>query len=242
MIRLIRVICVLIIKFMYKSFFKRFIDIILSLIAIIILSPLLIPVIIILLATGEHYIFYGQNRIGYKNSTFKIWKFATMLKASPSLGTGSITLKNDPRVFPFGRFLRKTKINELPQLFNILLGDMSVVGPRPLMKVDFDKYAQDIQSVIYNTRPGLSGIASIVFCDEEKLHSEATIDPHEFDRLYIAPYKGALEKWYQEHCSFYTDLMIIFLTVVMIFSPDSKMPYKIFKDLPELPENLKSSK
>jgi lipopolysaccharide/colanic/teichoic acid biosynthesis glycosyltransferase len=224
---------------MYKSIIKRLLDIILSLTAIIILSPLLIPVMLMLWATGEHYVFYGQNRIGYKNSTFKIWKFATMLKASPSLGSGSITLRNDPRVLPFGGFLRKTKINELPQLFNILLGDMSVVGPRPLMKFDFDKYTSDIQSVIYNTRPGLSGIASLVFCDEEKLHSETSIDPHEFDRLYIAPFKGALEKWYQQHCSFYTDIMIIFLTGVMIISPDSKILYKIFKDLPTLPENLK---
>lgn len=223
---------------MYKNFFKRLIDIILSLIAITILSPLLIPVMLMLWATGEHYVFYGQNRIGYENRTFKIWKFATMLKNSPNMGAGSITLRKDPRVLPFGSFLRKTKINELPQLFNILLGDMSVVGPRPLMKFDFDKYTYDIQSVIYNTRPGLSGIASLVFCDEEKLHSEASIDPHEFDRLYIAPYKGALEKWYQQHCSFYTDIMIIFLTVVMIILPESKMPFKIFKDLPELPESL----
>ncbi len=223
---------------MYKYFFKRLIDIVLSLIAILILSPLLVPVMIILLLTAEHYIFYGQNRIGYKNRTFKIWKFATMLKNSPNMGTGSITLRKDPRVLPFGGFLRKTKINELPQLFNILLGDMSVIGPRPLMKVDFDKYTDDIQKVIYNTRPGLSGIASIVFCDEEKLHSDAQIDPHEFDRLYIAPFKGALEKWYQEHCSFYTDMMIVFLTVIVILSPKSKLPFKVFKDLPELPENL----
>lgn len=225
---------------MYKKLFKRLLDIILSLIAITILSPLLIPVMIILLLTGEHYIFYGQNRIGYKNRTFKIWKFATMLKASPSLGTGSITVKNDPRVFPFGRFLRKTKLNELPQLFNILLGDMSIIGPRPLMKVDFDKYSPDIQEVIYNTRPGLSGIASIVFADEEALHSDATIDPHEFDRLYIAPYKGALEKWYQANCSFYTDVRIIFLTVVLILNPSSSMPYRLFRDLPAPPEALKA--
>jgi lipopolysaccharide/colanic/teichoic acid biosynthesis glycosyltransferase len=224
---------------MYKYFFKRLIDIVLSLIAILVLSPLLVPVMIILLLTAEHYIFYGQNRIGYKNRTFKIWKFATMLKNSPNMGTGSITLRKDPRVLPFGVFLRKTKINELPQLFNILLGDMSVIGPRPLMKVDFDKYTDDIQKVIYNTRPGLSGIASIVFCDEEKLHSDAQIDPHEFDRLYIAPFKGALEKWYQEHCSFYTDMMIVFLTVIVILSPESKLPFKLFKDLPKLPENLK---
>ena len=122
-----------------QKFLKRFFDIVLSAVGIVVLSPLLVPVMIILKLTGEHYIFYGQKRVGYKNRQFQIWKFATMLKASPSLGTGSLTVKNDPRVFPFGRFLRKTKLNELPQIFNILLGDMSIVGPRPQMEVDFLK-------------------------------------------------------------------------------------------------------
>ena len=222
----------------YNRFVKRFLDIIIALVALIILSPLLIPVMLILWATGEHYVFYGQNRIGFKNSTFKIWKFATMLKASPSLGTGSITTRNDPRVLPFGRFLRKTKINELPQIFNILLGDMTLVGPRPLMKVDFDKYSPEIQSVIYNTRPGLTGIASIVFSDEEQYYTDPEMDPHEYDRLYIAPYKGALEEWYQRHCSALTDLKIIFLTAWVIIFPKSSMIYRLFNDLPPKPGHL----
>lgn len=224
---------------MYKRFGKRFIDIILSLIAIVVLSPLLIPVMLILWATGEHYVFYGQNRIGYKNSIFKIWKFATMLKASPSLGTGSITTRNDPRVLPFGRFLRKTKINELPQVFNILLGDMSLVGPRPLMKVDFEKYSPEIQTLIYNTPPGLTGIASIVFSDEEQYYSNSGMDHHEYDRKYIAPYKGALEEWYQQHFSAWTDFKIIFLTAWVIAFPKSKLTYSLFIDLPPKPSHLK---
>jgi lipopolysaccharide/colanic/teichoic acid biosynthesis glycosyltransferase len=223
---------------LYKYFFKRFLDILVSLLALIILSPLLIPVILLLWATGEHYVFYGQNRIGLKNNTFKIWKFATMLKASPTLGTGSITLRNDPRVLPFGRFLRKTKINELPQVFNILLGDMTLVGPRPLMKVDFEKYSKEIQAVIYNTRPGLTGIASVVFSDEEQYYTESNLDPHEYDRMYIAPYKGALEQWYQDHCSVLTDLKIIILTVLVIISPKNRLTYKFFPDLPIKPKHL----
>lgn len=222
----------------YKNFIKRLFDIVLALIALILLSPLLIPVMLILWVTGEHYVFYGQNRVGLKNSTFKIWKFATMLKASPSLGTGSITTRNDPRVLPFGHFLRKTKINELPQVFNILLGDMSVVGPRPLMKVDFDKYSEDIQSIIYSTRPGLTGIASIVFSDEEQYYSNTEMDHHEFDKQFIAPYKGALEKWYQQNVSAWTDVKIIFLTAWIILSPKSKLTYTFFKDLPPKPAHL----
>lgn len=213
-------------------------DIILALFATLVLSPLLIPVMLILWLTGEHYIFYGQNRIGFKNRTFKIWKFATMLKASPSLGTGSITVRNDPRVLPIGRFLRKTKINELPQVFNILLGDMSVVGPRPLMKMDFEKYSEDIQSVIYSTRPGLTGIASIIFRDEEQHFTHTGIDHHEYNRKYIAPYKGTLELWYQNHLSFWTDFRIVFLTAWVIISPKSKLTYKFFTDLPAKPGNL----
>jgi lipopolysaccharide/colanic/teichoic acid biosynthesis glycosyltransferase len=222
----------------YKKFVKRFLDIIIALAALIILSPLLVPVMLILWATGEHYVFYGQNRIGHKNKTFKIWKFATMLKASPSLGTGSITLRHDPRVLPFGHFLRKTKINELPQIFNILLGDMTLVGPRPLMKVDFEKYSDDIQKVIYSTRPGLTGIASIVFSDEEQYYTADIGDPHEYDRKYIAPYKGALEKWYQQHCSAATDLKIVFLTAWVIAFPKSRLTYTLFANLPLKPVHL----
>ena len=223
---------------MYRRFFKRFFDIVLSVLAIVVLSPLLVPVMIILKLTGEHYIFYGQKRVGYKNRQFRIWKFATMLKASPSLGTGSLTVKNDPRVFPFGRFLRKTKLNELPQIFNILLGDMSVVGPRPQMEVDFLKFPENIQTVIYNAVPGMTGIGSIIFRDEEKWISAYKGDKHEFYRSHIAPYKGELEIWYQKHLTLYTDFMLVFLTAWVIFFPRSGLVHKIFRDLPSQPEYL----
>jgi len=223
---------------MYRKFFKRLFDIVFSVLAILVLSPLLVPVIIILLLTGEHYVFYGQKRVGYKNRHFQIWKFATMLKASPSLGTGSLTVKNDPRVFPFGRFLRKTKLNELPQIFNILLGDMSVVGPRPQMEVDFLKFPPHVQEVIYNAVPGMTGIGSIIFRDEEKWISAHEGDKHEYYRTHIAPYKGELELWYQEHISFRTDFMLVFLTVWVILFPGSDLIHKIFRDLPVKPEYL----
>lgn len=223
---------------MYRRVFKRLFDIVLSVVAILVLSPLLVPVMIILKLTGEHYIFYGQERVGFKNRPFRIWKFATMLKASPNLGTGSLTVKNDPRVFPFGRFLRTTKINELPQVFNILLGDMTVVGPRPQMKVDFMKFPDHIQEVIYNAVPGMTGIGSIIFRDEEKWISSHEGDKHEFYRSHIAPYKGELEIWYQKHLSFRTDFMLIFITVWVIFFPDSGLVNKIFRDLPLRPNYL----
>jgi lipopolysaccharide/colanic/teichoic acid biosynthesis glycosyltransferase len=223
---------------MYRRFFKRLIDIVLSATGIVVLSPMLVPVMIILLLTGEHYIFYGQNRVGYKNRQFRIWKFATMLKASPSLGTGSLTVKNDPRVFPFGRFLRKTKLNELPQIFNILLGDMSIVGPRPQMEVDFLKYNERVQRIIYDVHPGMTGIGSIIFRNEEKWISAHEGDKHEFYKSHIAPYKGELEIWYQKHLTFRNDFMLVFLTAWVVIFPGSGLVYKIFRDLPSRPEYL----
>jgi len=141
-------------------------------------------------------------------------------------------------VFPFGRFLRKTKLNELPQVFNILLGDMSVVGPRPQMEVDFVKYPDQVQKEIYDVRPGMTGIGSIVFRDEEKWISAYKGDKHEFYRDYIAPYKGDLEIWYQKHLSFRTDFMLLFLTAWVILFPRSELVYKVFSNLPPRPEYL----
>lgn len=227
---------------MYKHFFKRLIDILLAMMAIIIILPFWIPIMILLLLTGEHEVFYLQNRIGYKNKPFKIWKHATMLKDSENMGTGSLTVRNDPRVTTVGKFLRKTKINEIPQVINVLIGNMSVVGPRPQMKVDFLKFPEYIQKVIYNAKPGITGIGSIIFRDEEKWISNAEGDPHEFYRNVIAPYKGELELWYQKNLSFYTDTKLFFCTAWVILSPESELPYKIFKGLPPKPEALKEEK
>ena len=209
---------------------KRIFDILIAGIALVLLSPILIPSIMILLVTGEREVFYFQKRIGYKNRPFDIWKFATMLKNSPNIGTGEITLRNDPRVTKFGKILRMTKVNELPQIINVFKGDMSIVGPRQLMEVSFKLYPEDVQRVIYNCRPGMTGIGSLIFRDEEKIVSEAA-DPK---AMYMAiyPYKGALELWYQKNASLYTDFMIIFLTAWSILFPENKLVNKVFKDLP----------
>ena len=216
---------------MYK-FFKRFCDFSVAFILLLILSPLLIPIVILLRLTGEGYVFYYQRRVGYKNRLFDIWKFATMLKDSPNLGTGTITLRNDPRVTPMGGFLRKSKLNELPQVINVLKGDMSLVGPRPLDEKGFNAYPEAVRAVIYNVTPGITGIGSVIFRDEELLISSATIPPREFYNQFIAPYKGELELWYQEHQSFMTDLKIFVLTVAVIVRPGSTLAYQWFPALP----------
>ena len=216
------------------NFSKRLLDIIVSLLALIILTPLLLPVIIILRFSAEGYVFYLQDRIGKDRVNFRIIKFATMLKDSPNLASGSITLSGDWRVTKPGKFLRKTKINELPQIINILKGDISLVGPRPLVTKTFTAYNEDIQSKIYNVKPGLTGIGSIIFRDEESIISAVTDeDPHEFYKRIIAPYKGELEMWYQSNNSFFLDLQLIFMTAWVILVPTSKLYEKWFKDLPK---------
>lgn len=214
------------------SVIKRFFDIIVSLIALILLLPLFIPIILLLLLTGEHEVFYLQDRVGYRNKIFRIWKFATMLKNSPNMGSGDVTTRNDPRVTKMGQFLRMSKLNELPQLVNILIGDMSFVGPRPLMKAGFDRYSDEMKEKVYRARPGLTGIGSIVFRDEELIITQSSLPPHECYRQVILPYKGAVEIWYQQHFSFYTDFMILFLTAWQIISPKSELVYKVFPSLP----------
>lgn len=211
---------------------KRAIDILLALAALLVLLPLLLPVCLVLLCTGEHKVFYFQERIGLHNRRFQLWKFATMLKNSPNMAGGLHTTRRDPRVLPFGRFLRKTKINELPQIMNILLGDMAIVGPRPLVDKTFDPYPEHVKASIYNVRPGLTGIGSIVFRDEERLLSESGLPPAEFYARHVSPAKGELELWYQRRMSLSMDWKLIFLTAWVILRPDSPLVWKLFSDLP----------
>ena len=220
---------------MYK-FSKRIFDIASSLIACIILAPILLPIVILLRLTSEGEIFYLQERVGLYQKPFMIYKFATMLKNSTKMSGGIITVKNDPRVTFMGGFLRKSKINELPQLVNILLGNMSIVGPRPVMNVSFESYPLGVQKVIYNVKPGLTGIGSIIFRDEEELITNVKNnggDIWEFYKDEIYPFKGELEMWYQYNKSFFLDLKLIFITAWVIFSPNSKIHEKLFKDLPK---------
>lgn len=216
----------------------RFFDILFSSIALIILSPLLLLVMLILRFTGEHEIFYLQERIGQYGKPFKIIKFATMLKDSPNMGNAYITTHNDPRVLPFGKFLRKSKINELPQLLNILKGDISIVGPRPQVKAHLDLYPKDKLDEILSIKPGLTGIASLFFRDEETMISNSNMKPKEFYREYIAPYKAELELWYKKNQNIYTYFMLIIFTAWSIFFPNSKLYQKVFKDLPKPPKEL----
>jgi len=218
----------------------RFFDIFFSALALILLSPIFIVVSIVLKLTGEHEVFYIQDRVGKDGKMFGLIKFATMLKNSPNIGTGTVTVKRDPRILPAGHFLRKTKINELPQLINILKGDMSIIGPRPQTPRCFAAFPQSSKDAIVQVKPGLSGIGSIVFRDEENMLDQPDIDRVKFYDDIIAPYKGELEEWYIKHQDLYTYFMLIALTVWVVIFSDSHIYRKIFKDLPKVPKELEN--
>jgi len=197
------------------SFFKRIVDFLASLIGLLLLSPILLITAIVLKLTGEGKVLFTQSRVGHKNKFFKIYKFTTMLSTPPSMKGKTITGKRDPRITPIGAFLRNSKIDEFPQLFNVLKGDMS---------------------------PGITAIGSVVFRDEGALITqvkELGKDPGEFKQKVIFPYKGQLEVWYNKHQSFWVDLKILLLTAWTLIFPTSQLAFKAFTDLPERGDLLK---
>jgi lipopolysaccharide/colanic/teichoic acid biosynthesis glycosyltransferase len=217
---------------------QRILDVIFAGLGMLFLSPLLLPIAFILKATGEGEVFYIQTRIGKNGSLFGLLKFATMLKDSPNIGSGEITIHNDPRVLPLGKFLRKSKINELPQLWNILIGDMSVVGPRPMVPNTYANYPAEAQEILNTVRPGLTGIGSIIFRDEERLLDDRE-DPIGFYNENITPYKSDLEIWFVQNNSLWLYIKAIFVTAWVVIFPASKIADIAFSGIPRLPESLK---
>ena len=217
---------------------QRFLDIVFSSIALFLLSPFLIITAVVLKLSGEGEVFFLQDRVGKNGKLFKLYKFATMLKNSPNIGGGTVTVKNDPRVLPVGKFLRKTKINELPQLINILIGDMSVVGPRPQTERCFNPFPPDMQDIIVRVKPGLSGIGSIVFRGEEDIIADRVNSLDFYDRV-IAPYKGQVEAWYVNHQTLRVYFSVIAVTVWVVFFSSSGLVWRVFKGLPIPPDELK---
>lgn len=218
----------------------RLFDILLSFLAMIILLPFMLPIIITLKLTGEHYVFYLQPRVGLGGRDFNVFKFATMLKDSPNLPGGVLTQKDDPRILPLGKFLRKTKINELPQLINIFIGQMSFVGPRPQARKHYELYSSQVKMEINKIRPGLTGIGSIVFRDEEKLLDNIKEDRDHFHDTIITPYKGLLETWYVKNRNLRLYFLCILLTALVVVLPGNRMYKKLIRNLPEPPKELQS--
>ena len=212
---------------------QRFLDLIFSASAIVFLSPILLTIVLILSVTGEREVFYRQQRVGINQTSFDLLKFATMLKNSEKIGAGTVTLKNDFRVLPLGKFLRKTKLNELPQLFNIVLGHMSIIGPRPLHKKQFSFYNENQKKIISSVLPGLSGMGSVVFRDEEKYFQDSN-DPDEAYKTHITPVKAKLEIWYVNNNSIYLYFKLIALTVISVLIPSTDAAGFFGNELDEL--------
>jgi len=215
----------------------RFSDILLSSIALVFLFPFLLPIVVILRLTGEGEIFYKQKRVGRNNKDFDLYKFATMLKDSPELGSGYVTIKNDPRILPFGKFLRETKINELPQIINVLKGDMSLIGPRPLVRKAYENYPENLRPTIELIKPGLSGLASLILRNEEGILA-STKDPTEYHSKILTPFKASLEIWFYNQKSFTNYFTLIILTLWLVFFKDSNILNHFFSSRPNNPESL----
>ena len=202
----------------YKYILKRKIDIVLSLVGLIVLSPLFIIIIILIKTTSKGPIFYTQERYGKDFKLFKIIKFRSMVTNADKKGL-LITKENDPRVTKFGRFLRKTKCDELPQLINTLKGNMSFIGPRPEVKKYVMIYRDDYKKIL-SISPGITDNASLQYINEEKLLNEE----EDSEALYIntiLPKKISLYKEYISDISIKKDFIILLKTIMKVLHKSS---------------------
>ena len=204
---------------------KRLLDILLSGFAMCILPPLYVVVSVLLRCAGEANALFRQRRVGLSGAEFTLLKFTTM--ASGSAAAGDITYGDDPRILPVGRWLGALKIDELPQLWNTFVGEMSLVGPRPLTPRAFHCYSPRVQEIVKSMRPGVTGVGSLVFRNEDRILAQAPGDPKEYYDRIIIPLKGQLETWYFAHRSLYVDLLILACTLVAVPWPRSRLHLKL---------------
>lgn len=188
---------------------KRIFDVCSSLIVLLVLLPFLIIIVCVVALGSKGGAFYVQERIGKEGEVFRLLKFRTMKVGADKMG--QITIGNDSRVTGFGKFLRKSKLDEMPQLINVLKGDMSVVGPRPEVQKYVSLYSAE-QLKVLSVRPGLTDVASIEYIDEQKLLGESD-DPEKQYIEVVMPAKLALNLQYIERKSFFFDLRLIFRTI-----------------------------
>ena len=193
---------------------KRILDIVVSLIGLICFFPLLLLVAILVKLDSPGPIFFKQERIGMRFRPFQILKFRTMVQDSSTRGK-SITVGNDPRITRVGWFLRKTKIDELPQLINVLRGEMTFVGPRPEVPQYVELFRNDYEEIL-KIRPGITDLASIKYCDEATLLGRCE-NPEEEYVTRVLPDKINLGKEYVRQSSVFFDLTLIFKTFLRLF-------------------------
>lgn len=190
---------------------KRAFDILCSFLGLTVLSPVLLVVSVLVAVTSPGGVFFRQERIGKDGRPFRIFKFRSMRKDNAGL---KITTGNDSRITPVGRFLRKSKIDELPQLINVLVGDMSFVGPRPEV-ADYVNLYTPYQRQVLLVRPGITGLASIRFRNENDLLT-ASDDPNRTYVEQIMPRKIDPDLEYIPHASVFYDIKLIFQTFAVV--------------------------
>lgn len=197
----------------YNKIFKRLVDFCLALVLSVIITPVVIAVGAVIAVESGFPVFYTPERGGYKGKTFRIFKFRTMIKNADKLGGGTTAL-NDPRITRIGRILRKTKLDEIPQIYNVLLGTMSFVGPRPELLMYTEGYTGD-EKLIFKVRPGITDFSSIEFINLDEIVGEGNAD--EIYEKYVLKRKNALRVKYACEVSPKTDAMLFFKTVFSVF-------------------------
>jgi lipopolysaccharide/colanic/teichoic acid biosynthesis glycosyltransferase len=218
---------------------KRSFDFLVSLTALLILSPILLIVALIIRISSPGPVFYRGVRIGLQGMPFRIYKFRTMVINAETMG-GSATAEDDPRITPIGKFLRRHKFDELPQFLNVLVGDMSLVGPRPEVKKYVEMYSSE-ENAILDIRPGITDWASIWNSNEAAV-LEGSKDPEKTYEELIRPTKLALQLFYVRNRSLGADIKILFHTFCKLlfddWTPRELVPYgkvRQYKMIPQLP-------
>lgn len=200
---------------MYKKSVKRVLDILLSLLALILLIPLFIAVAIAIKIDSPGEVFFKQERLGLNAKVFKIYKFRSMCVGAEQQGTGQYSFAGDPRVTRVGKFLRATSIDELPQLINILKGEMSFVGPRPPLTYhpwELSNYTPS-QLRMFEVRPGITGWAQV--------NGRKEVEWHERIRKNV---------YYVDHCSLWLDIKIIFMTFFKVLKNEDNLNHGVTVD------------
>jgi len=194
---------------------KRALDVVLSLVGLMIASPILLPVMFLVWRQDKHSPFYVAERVGKDFRLFKMVKLRSMVKNADTSGVDSTSV-NDMRITPIGQFIRKYKLDELTQLWNVLIGDMRLVGPRPNVKRETDLYTNEERRLL-SIKPGITDFASIVFSDEGVILSDQ-MDPDLAYNQLIRPGKSRLGLYYVENSTLRTDITLLFLTVIAVVS------------------------
>lgn len=194
---------------------KRSLDLILSLIGLIFLLPLIVILIILIWSQDFNNPFYLANRVGKNSKIFKMIKFRSMIVNAESSGVDS-TSSNDSRITKLGSYLRKFKLDEIPQLINVLFGQMSLVGPRPNVKRETDMYTNE-EKLILNIRPGITDFSSIVFSDEGEILKGSKDPDLDYNKL-IRPWKSRLAIFYIKNSTILIDIKIIYITIYSLFN------------------------